>query len=294
MTRGTMILRATRAGRLARIGRYHPYARMINRGLTAYRYGRAGYKTARRVYSAGRSTYRTIRAASRRRAAFVRRRRTMARVGQRVGSMTAKWDQVKTNLTNINPETLYQVPLLDIVKESSGVTAYDRRKTDHVNFRGIKFCVNCRAEGALGTAVAWMNIAIISPRTDLTSSEAIPNAEFFRNPNGTSRGTNFDDASQNNVDYKCNAINTDKYNIHKRSSFVIGPSNSTEGNKNGYLEWYMPIKRQIRYNGGSSIKPEGKNMYMVWWFSTSDGGTPANSVRFQYSFKKYWREPESS
>lgn len=293
MTRGTMILRATRAGRLARIGRYHPYARMINRGLTAYRYGRAGFKTARRAYSMGRTTYRTIRAASRRRAAYVRRRRTMARVGERVGSMSAKWDQVKTNLTNINPETLYQIPLLDLIEEAGGVTEYNRRKTNHVNFRGIKFCINSRTEGALGTAMAWMNVAIISPKTDLTSSESIPNTEFFRNPGGVRRGINFDDTTLNNVDYKCNAINTDKYNIHKRASFTIGPNNSTEGNKNGYLEWYMPIKRQIRYNNGST-KPEGKNLYMVWWFSTSDGGTPVNSVRFQYSFKKYWREPNST
>lgn len=288
-----MILRATRAGRLAKLGRYHPYARMINRGLTAYRYGRVGYKTARRLYTTGRSTYRVIRAAKRKRANYVRRRRTMARVGERVGSMTAKWDQLKTNLTNINPETLYQVPLLDLNKEFGGTTAYDRRKTDHVNFRGIKFCINTRTEGALGTAMAWMNIAIISPKSDLASNELIPNAEFFRNPSGSRRFTDFNDASQNNVDYKCNAINTDKYNIHKRSSFVIGPNNSTEGNKNGYLEWYMPIKRQIRYNE-SNTKPEGKNMYMVWWFSTSDGGTPANSVRFQYSLKKYWREPQST
>lgn len=289
MTRALSILRATRGGPLARMGRYHPYARYANRALTAYRYGRMGYRYGRGIYRAARGAYRAKRKLSRMRMARAKRRK-MTSVGHRVGTSNAKRVQDNTPLVTINPEVLYSVQLLNIVKQATTApNELNRRRTDTVNFRGIKFCVNARAEGALGTAIAWVNIAIISPRSDLTSASPIPNAEFFRNPTGDSRDIAFNDASLDNMDYDCVAINTDKYTVHKRIKFKIGPAQSTEGRRESSLEWYMKINRQIRYEEGNQF-PEGKNMYMVWWFSTSDGGTPNNSIRFQYNFVKYFRE----
>lgn len=211
------------------------------------------------------------------------------RVGERIGTSNAKWDDVRhTSLKN--PETLYQEQLLNITPNAGRAGGkYDERMSDQVNFRGIKFCFVFRVEGAIGTAQAWMNVAVISPKANLTSSDAIPDAEFFRNPYGSSRKMDFSDVNLNNLDYRCAAINTDNYNIHMRKRLVLGPAGSTEGKKERLLEFYMPLKRQIRYASGS-VYPEGKNMYLVYWFSTSDGGTPANSVKVQYTLKKYFRE----
>ena len=290
--RGTMILRATRGGPLARRGlraaSYHPYARYASRALSAYRYGKAAYPYVR----AGVNMYKSRRGG---RAKFnrVKKRAAMRRVGERVGTSSAKWDQLKVGLTNMSPQQLNQLPLLDVTKVSSTVAGnpYNRRLNDQLNFRGIKFCMNFRVEGAIGTAKAWMNIAVISPKSDLTSTSIIPNTEFFRHPTGDRRDIDFNDASLNNVDYRCCGINTDRYNVHKRQVLTMGPTTSTEGFKERYLEWYMPLKRQIRYQDSSQY-PEGKNMYLVWWFSTSDAGTPANSVRFQYSVKRYFRDTQ--
>lgn len=286
-----MILRATRGGPLARRGlraaSYHPYARHASRALTAYRYGKAAYPYVR----AGVNMFRSRRAGRAKMSNRAKKRRAMRTVGNPVGSSSAKWDQLKVGLTNMSPEVLNQLPLLEITKVLSTVpgSPYNRRMSDQINMRGIKFCMNFRVEGAIGTAKAWMNIAVISPKTDLTSSSIIPNTEFFRHPTGDRRDIDFNDSSLNNVDYRCCGINTDRYTVHKRQVLTLGPTTSTEGFKERYLEWYMPVKRQVRYQDSSSF-PEGKNMYLVWWFSTSDDGTPANSIRFQYSVKRYFRD----
>lgn len=210
------------------------------------------------------------------------------RVGERVGSSSAKWDSLNLDYTNMNPLTLEQTQLLNIVK-TAGSTAYDRRLHDQLNFRGIKVCMNFRAEGALGTAKAHMNVAVISPKADLFSSNNIPSSDFFRDPTGNDRGIDFGDVSLLDLDYHCSAINTDKYNVHKRIKFDVGPSGSTEGKKEKFIEFYLPVKRQIRYNAGT-MYPEGKNMYLVWWFSASDGGAPAASVRYSYRVTRYFKE----
>ena len=288
--RGTMVLRATRAGALARSGmRAHPYVRYANTAVNAYRYGRAAAPYARAAINMYRA--RRSRVNRGRRSNAARRRATLRRVGERVGTSSAKWDQLKVNLTNMSPEVLNQLPLLNVAKTISTVSGnpYNRRMNDQLNFRGIKFCMNFRVEGAIGTGKAWMNIAVISPKSDLFSTSIIPNTEFFRHPTGDRRDIDFNDPSLNNVDYRCCGINTDRYNVHTRKVLTMGPTQSTEGFKERYLECYMPLKRQIRYQDSSEF-PEGKNMYLVWWFSTSDGGTPANSDRFQYSVKRYFRD----
>lgn len=212
----------------------------------------------------------------------------MNTIGDNVGSSNSKWDLLELPYTNLSPQVLTQIALLDITK-LAGTSAYDRRLKDQVNFRGIKFCMNVRTEGALGTAKAMFNMAIISPKSDLTSSAAIPTVDFFRNPDGDDRGINFGDASLSTLDYYCSAINTDKYNIHTRKKFLVGPSGSTEGAKERLIEFYLPVNRQIRYEP-TSANPVGKNMYMVWWFSASDGGAPANSVRYSYRVIRYFKE----
>jgi len=213
--------------------------------------------------------------------------RNMDKLGDPVGSSGAKWDTLNIGYTNLSPETLNSLPLLNITKFVG--SAYDRRLMDQLNFRGIKVCMNFRAEGALGTAKAMMNVAVISPKAELASSSSVPVGDFFRNPTGGDRGMDFGDVALESLDYYCTPINTDKYTIHKRTKFMLGPSGSTEGHKEKFIDFYVPLKRQIRYESGSSF-PEGRNLYLVWWFNASDGGTPASSVRFSYRVTRYFKE----
>lgn len=214
--------------------------------------------------------------------------RGISRVGERIGSSSSKWDSLNLDYTNLSPLSLQQLQLLNITK-TAGSAAYDRRLHDQLNFRGIKICMNFRAEGALGTAKAHMNVAIISPKADLQSSDAIPVTDFFRDPTGTDRAINFGDPALLDLDYHCSAINSDKYTVHKRMKFEVGPSGSTEGKKEKFIDFYVPVKRQIRYDAGNNF-PTGKNMYLIWWYSASDGGTPTNAVRFSYRVTRYFKE----
>lgn len=219
-----------------------------------------------------------------------KKRYTMRRVGERIGSGTTKKQHSEINYVTINPKVMYQAQLLNLLKDTTAGDTANQRQSEQVDFRGIKFCFNVRAEGALGTAKAWINIAIISPKANLTSAEAIPNAGFFRDPGSTeNRSLAFDAASLNNLEYRCFNINTDLYNIHKRLRLSVGPSGSTEGHKERLIEFYMPVKRQIRYEVTGS-NPSGKNMYLVYWFSASDNGAPANSIAWQASIIKYFRD----
>ncbi len=289
--RGTQILMATRGGGLARRGMraasYHPYARTASRAITAYRYGKAAYP-----YVKGAVNFYRKRRASRVNINRAKKRRTMRRVGENIGVSSAKYAELEVpTLTPMNPQTLYQTQLLNITRQpglASG-SVLNRRMKDIINMRGIKFCLNFRCESPLGNAKAWMNVAIISPKAGLDGEASIPPDEFFRSPNGNTRDEDFNGLSMSNIDYRCCGINTDRYNVHKRQVMTLGPNSSTEGFKERYLEFYFPIKRQVRYEPGSNF-PSGKNMYLVWWFSTSDGGLSASSIRYQYTIRRYFRD----
>jgi len=131
---------------------------------------------------------------------------------------------------------------LNVIK-TAGSDAYDRCLHDQLNFRGIKVCMNFRAEGALGTVKAYMNVAIIFPKVDLVFLVNVGNVDFFRDLIGSDRVINFGDAALLDLDYHCSAINTDKYNVHKRMKFEVGPSGFTEGKKEKFIEFYVLVKR---------------------------------------------------
>ena len=221
---------------------------------------------------------------------YRKKKQNMWKIGERIGSSSTKWDETKLNLTSFDPELLNDTVLLNITKNvNSAGGDYNTRASDQVDFRGMKFCMNWRVEGAIGTAQAWVNVAVITPKQQTAGQTTIPTAEFFRNPSGSSRDIDFNNVALNNLDYRCCNINTDAYIVHKRTRFTLGPPQSTEGYKNKYIEWHMPVKRQIRYERGQEY-PEGKQMFLVWWYSTSDAGTPTGAVRMQYTIKKYFKD----
>lgn len=291
---GTLILNATRGGDLARRGlqvaSYHPYARTIQKAYKAYQYGKVAQPYVKSAVNMYRSRQRSR--ATKRAINIAKKEKAMADVGEDVGTSTAKHVGVTTSLANINPQTLYQTTLLNITKTIVAGDTLNRRMSDMVNFRGVKICMNFRVESAIGTTVAWLNVAVISPKSDVASSSTLTNAEFFRHPTGDRRDIDFGDASLNALDYRCCSINTDRYNVHRRFKKAIGPTTSTEGLKDNYMEFYLPINRQIRYENASEW-PEGKNMYLVWWYSCGDGGTPAAAVRSQYRINKFFRDSRS-
>jgi len=277
----------------------HPYYRYGQRALQVYRAARMVTPVARRTLKfarAVRAKRKGRRTSNRARKSVLRRR-----VGEPLGTSNAK-HETNQYVQNLSTKTLYQFRLLDLPEKTTLAnenSQLDRRVRDCVNMRGIKFCMNIRRL-ALGAendnkSKLWFNFAIISPKAGIDNAETIPLADFFRS-DGNTREVDFNAAANTALDWRCNPINTDKYNVHKHKRLQLAPMDSTIGNKERLIEWYMPLKRQIRYQAGS-VFPEGKNMYLVMWHVISSElvafGAQADSVDLRLKHIKYFKETYS-
>jgi len=289
-----MVLRATRAGALSRGLLYnHPYARAAQTGIRMFNTGRAAAPYARAAINRFRQYRKTRKkSVSNRRAKQLAKRR----VGESVGTSNAK-HEANEFTEQMSTRTLYQFKLLDLpVFNSTGGTpqVLDRRINNVVNFRGIKFCVNLKrlpvGVGNVDKQQLWVNMAIVSPKANLTADDPVPVTRFFRN-DGQTRSVDFN-VALTALDFRCLPINTDLYNIHKHQRMILGPETSTEGRDERTLEWYWPLKRQIRYEAGSS-SPSAKNIYLLFWCeisqSNSQQGAVTNIMTLNLKHVKYFR-----
>jgi hypothetical protein len=219
------------------------------------------------------------------------------RIGERPGTSNAKHETNEAELVAMNAKTLYQFRLLDLARKTAGTSDadnLDRRIMDVVNMRGIKFCRHFTLVTNAYSAVQddyklYLNVAIISPKAGLDDAETIPNTNFFRN-DGSDRAVDFNEVTLTALDYKCNPINTDLYNVHEHKRYIIGPFSSTGANtKELHIEKWMPLKRQIRYANASPY-PEGKNMYMLYWFVPSNNAPTTSQLYYSHKYIKYFRE----
>lgn len=283
------------ATRLAPVLASHPYARAAATGIRMYNTGRAAAPYARAAISLFKKRQ-YMRWSPKKAAAKnkKKKRANMRKVGERVGTSNAKHATDYYNDQNWSSQTLYQFPLLNLTKASTD--AYDRRVVDIVNMRGIKFCINIRrnpdtvGSNALNDAKIYCNLAIISPKANLESSEVVPTTDFFRSTGGT-RSVNFDNVTLRPLDYRCNPINTDLYNVHKHMRFMLGIKESFIETDQVTKEWYWPIKRQIRYENATA-NPVGKQVYLLFWCANSAEGTAntANVCKGEIKMIKYYRE----
>lgn len=224
----------------------------------------------------------------------VKKRRIMKRVGERIGTSNARVEQIEQRFA-IDSKTLHQQRLLDLIKDTSFNDSTDRRLRDVVNFRGLKFCVHIRNTLA-ANKVLYGHLAIISCKNE-PDDQTISTSNFFRSQGeSTTRSVDFNSATRTGLDYYCLPLNTDLYNVHKHKRFRLNPANSTEGRQERMIEFWLPVKRQLRYQSSSSL-PEGKNMYLLMWFTNleevdgSPAGDPlANVAQVDYRITKWFRQ----
>lgn len=223
-----------------------------------------------------------------------KKRRVMKRVGERIGSSNARVENLEQTF-NLGTKTLHQVPLLDLIKSTSFNDATDARLRDVVNMRGIKFCIHMRNTINTNRRLHG-HVAIVSCKNE-PDDGIIPTQKFFRSQGeNNTRAQDFNTFQLTGLDVRCLPINTDLYNVHKHKRFSLAPSTSTEGRDERMQEFWMPIRRQLRYQNNSQ-KPEGKNMYMLMWFSDVEetSGAPAgnpipDAVKVDYRLTKWFRQ----
>jgi len=212
------------------------------------------------------------------------------RVGERVGSGTAKRNDEKTN-GNLNSRTLYIQPLLNIPKGAD----IDQRERLVVNFRGVKFCHSMILQNGTNTAdgqQVYLNRVIVSEK----GCDAEPATNKFFRGNATDRGTTFSATALSALDFHCLPLNTDKWNVHMHKRSKLAPYSSTEGKNARTFQHYFKLNRQIRYLENDSI-PIGKQVYYMYWFDFQgkNAGDPivTSAIQHDLHLNRYFRDPKN-
>jgi len=278
----SMIVRKRAYAALSRGARANPYAR---RARMAYRLGSYAYKNRRTI---GRVASYAYRATKRRKANNFSRRN----IGEPVGTGTTKrsaTDSADNVLRNTRQQYVHS--LSDIPEG----TELDARQRRIVNLRGFKLCLEVKS---IGPAPLYVNIAVLSPKGN---AENVTVNDFFRSSQATDRARDFADDLNSN-EFHCLPINADRYTIlkHKRYRLIPGGTESGSVSQQGLsymnVDWYIPLKRQLRYDGTTG-QPEAGAVSLVYWFDefATSSGTASTTGIVQMSRRcvTYFKEPKN-
>lgn len=271
------------------------YSRLAYTAAKRSPYGRAGLAAARTIQFAYRNRKgirRVYRRARRSYSGLAAKRR---KIGDTPGTGTSKKCAAvpQTNDVAHDTRTLYSEPL---VLCSSG-DQINQRERSMINVRGWKICLEFKNRSSDPLNI---NVAILSPKSGIGSSTPIPTADFFRDTMTSDRSKDFGTALDSQ-DFHCSPINSDKYTIlrHKRYQLVPeatgGDTVALSGRSYMTCNWWIPLKRQFRFDAGASY-PDSGQVHLVYWADKfmSAGTTPVSPGSFNMSNKSimYFREPK--
>lgn len=240
-------------------------------GSLAYRYGPTAFKYGSRAV---RWAYKRYKKGKSKQGPAKRARRS---IGENIGSSSAK-NRIIVNDNAFEPRatrTLYFNNLTLIPHEAG---ERNQRERNIVNVRGFKLCM---AMHNFAIKPLYVNVAVLSPK----NQGGITPENFFRS-NEQERGTDFVDGLPA-LSFHCLNINTDKFYILKHKRYVLNPRRSANGNENNVfnngdrknyknIQWYVKLKRQIRYDRTDTDSPIDGACYLVYWCDLYDN--PGNSV----------------
>lgn len=233
--------------------------------------------------------------------------------GYKPGKSTARKIEVHPGIQTGLPEafdtrTLYGhnysgqgEDLLQIPEEVNGFDdRYRERKV--IKISGIHFCFQFRND--LETPV-YFHYAIMNEKACLPQTNF--NADFFRD-HGKADQRNTDFVNPNSgltaLELHCLPINTDKWNVLTHKKYRVGPKDPNlpvgQGaynfmGKNNYFdrEFYLPLNRQIRFDGSGSAAKNTDPLYLVHWCDQIDSSKTATAVTHAYNLRKkivvFWR-----
>lgn len=244
----------------------------------------AGVKRARTFYKQHEADIKKAKKAASTIQKAWRARKGLDSMGHEPGSGTAKTDTASKNTLSTNTRVLNQTPLINITRGDN----INARERDVIDLRGFSICVG--GQNNLTGLPLLVNVAVLSSKFDPTS---VPVVEDFFRGEGSARGDDFDTNLQA-TEFHCLPINTDKYFVQahhrmKLSRFGVNAQDHFQ------KKFYVPIKRQIRYDNssGSSLN---RQFYLVWWCdahldpATSPARTAA--LNFQWKAVTHFREPK--
>lgn len=256
-----------------------------------YRYGRRRYRR-RRVLSIRARKRRTWRRISDRR-----------KIGERIGSAPSKTRAIQ----NSNPLTISSRDLgfFELIYMSRG-NQRNTRDENKINLRGIRSEIEFRNQEEKPCVV---HFAWVSPKEGwsdgLNPGAFAMSTEFFRSY-GTDRAMNFSD-TMTSVEMNNTPINTDRFIVLKHVKHMLaGVSNPTQAGDGPYddsmrdsfkaVKYYIPVKRQIRFENHTNQMPIDGQIFFVYWvdqFSVNGGNLGTSGVvQMLYRHVIYFRDPK--
>ena len=275
---------------VGRVIKTNPYYRAAS---AAYRYGptmaraagqiaRWGYRRYKRKYR-GRRGMRT----SNKRARFSR-----TTIGEKVGTSSAKVAlQASTNLVPKTTRTLFTQNLCTVQQGADRNT----RERQIINCRGFRICMSMVNDAVVPL---YINVAVVHGKVE----EVAPGASnWFRASDG-SRGRDADD-TLTSLEWHCLPINTDKFTILKHKRLLLAPNDPVAGDFNNgsaknyaNLDWYIRLKRQLRFENSSNTTPIAGNVWLVYWCDlwTADSASLAVAAQMRVNERHlmYFNEPK--
>lgn len=243
--------------------------------------------------------YRRRRRYSRRSAASRRRRIKMRSLYNPKNSSNSKVFQTMLSFggglyPDVRTRILYSNALTLLPHGNERNTRYE----NVVNVGGIKL------QGMVANLAEYpiiMNLAIVHPRSLTPTTQDISATQFFRDY-GPSRATNFG-TNLNCIQMTTNPINTDMYTVLWRKRKLIpnaklGDTNPFDNqSKSSYIfiNKYIPIKRQLRFENDSSQDPEDGHLILVMWYDAlldpaDTAASTEGKLRCQFRNLLYFRE----
>jgi len=195
--------------------------------------------------------------------------------------------------TAIAPRVLNQDEVTLIPEKVAATTDISRRERQMVNCLGFSFRIVLRNSEA--NRAIKVRLALVSP----TDKNEINVNGFFRGY-GTTRATDFATGLDSHR-YTDTPINTDNYTILWQTSCILGPDEDATGNNcfsrniNNFktINKYVPLNRQLRYDGPLSTDCADKIFLLCWYDAiNAPAATTINSVlSFQRYAITYWKDP---
>lgn len=212
-------------------------------------------------------------------------------VGQRVGEGTTK-RKVSEFQENVAMATksIYSYNLTDLAKGDD----IDQRERYIVNVRGFKIRMYFRNNVNIPIMVNW---ALVAGR----GANAVSSTDFFR-ANGTARSQAA--GTGGGVEQTFADINTDDYVVLRHKRFLLSeisnptPAFNTIEQKSSWKikEFYMPLKRQLRYEGDGETTCTEKVFFVAWVSKPSDLVTDTattDAVKLTLQTIMYYKEPKN-
>jgi len=219
------------------------------------------------------------------------------RIGQKIGTSVPK--VYRTNYSDnsaLATRTLYGSVINDVPHSANN--DINERQRNVVNCRGFNVYVQIKNTTSIAET---FNLALVVPRfCQETTEGTLPTLDFFRDPTTDTRGVDFASALPN-IAFSKFGINPDKYIVlkHKRyllNAGVTGGSTTDEDGKNyRNIEWYVPLKRQLRYRD-VAFDDMYQHVWVVYWldhFQNVGGSLPiANQANCSLITNMVFREPK--